>query len=226
MNGPSLPVVLSPPPGEPFDVNGLRTEVERDRHYQKASELRLLRRNADSARELLWLTDRYARDQRGTAILSALLGEAGAHSEALRLVRLTFRDALERSGGEQVPPGLWTVAYPTAYLPVIRLHASSRLDPYLAAAIIREEIGPDRKLMVDANQIWDVDEAIDWMKSLAPFDPWWIEEPTSPDDVLDKKVTGRPQRNSGKWRLVGNSEPAGERHEEEVRPTQTGATAP
>jgi L-fuconate dehydratase len=38
--------------------------------------------------------------------------------------------------------------------------------------------------MVDANQIWDVDEAIDWMKPLAQFDPWWIEEPTSPDDVL------------------------------------------
>ena len=52
------------------------------------------------------------------------------------------------------------------------------------AAIIREEIGPDRKLMMDANQIWDVDQAIDWMKELAAFNPWWIEEPTSPDDVL------------------------------------------
>lgn len=52
------------------------------------------------------------------------------------------------------------------------------------AAIIRKEIGPDRKLMMDANQIWDVDQAIDWMKDLARFNPWWIEEPTSPDDVL------------------------------------------
>jgi len=52
------------------------------------------------------------------------------------------------------------------------------------AAIIREEIGPDRKLMMDANQIWDVDEAIEWMKPLEKFNPWWIEEPTSPDDVL------------------------------------------
>ena len=59
-----------------------------------------------------------------------------------------------------------------------------RDDDIRRAAIIREEIGPERKLMVDANQIWDVDQAIDWMKSLAPFDPWWIEEPTSPDDVL------------------------------------------
>ena len=38
--------------------------------------------------------------------------------------------------------------------------------------------------MVDANQKWDVDEAITWMKELAPYKPLWIEEPTSPDDVL------------------------------------------
>jgi L-fuconate dehydratase len=50
--------------------------------------------------------------------------------------------------------------------------------------IVREEIGPARKLMLDANQIWDVDEAIASMRVLARFDPLWIEEPTSPDDVL------------------------------------------
>src|ERR1051326_30291 len=49
-------------------------------------------------------------------------------------------------------------------------------DDERRAAIIREEIGPDRKLMMDANQIWDVDQAIDWMKPLAQFKPWWIEE--------------------------------------------------
>ena len=49
---------------------------------------------------------------------------------------------------------------------------------------MREEIGPERKLMIDANQVWDVNQAIAWMEHLAPFDPWWIEEPTSPDDVL------------------------------------------
>jgi len=52
------------------------------------------------------------------------------------------------------------------------------------ARIIREEIGWDRKLMMDANQVWDVSEAIGYMKELAKFDPYWIEEPTSPDDVL------------------------------------------
>jgi L-fuconate dehydratase len=52
------------------------------------------------------------------------------------------------------------------------------------AALIREEIGPDRFLMMDANQVWDVDEAIERTRALARFDPWWMEEPTSPDDVL------------------------------------------
>jgi L-fuconate dehydratase len=57
-------------------------------------------------------------------------------------------------------------------------------DDIRRLTIVREEIGPKRKLMVDANQKWDVGEAIRWMKELARFDPWWIEEPTSPDDVL------------------------------------------
>jgi L-fuconate dehydratase len=50
--------------------------------------------------------------------------------------------------------------------------------------LIREEIGPDLKMMLDANQVWDVDEAIENMERLAEVDPWWIEEPTNPDDIL------------------------------------------
>jgi L-fuconate dehydratase len=57
-------------------------------------------------------------------------------------------------------------------------------DNMRRAALMREELGPDRILMMDANQCWDVDEAIIQMKALARFDPWWIEEPTSADDVL------------------------------------------
>lgn len=57
-------------------------------------------------------------------------------------------------------------------------------DDMRRAAIIREEIGDDLKLMMDANQKWDVDEAITNMESLKKFNPWWIEEPTSPDDIL------------------------------------------
>nr|ACO15270.1 Mandelate racemase [Caligus clemensi] len=50
--------------------------------------------------------------------------------------------------------------------------------------VIRDIIGPDSKLMVDANQVWGVQEAIDWMKELSEFQITWIEEPTSPDDIL------------------------------------------
>ncbi len=57
-------------------------------------------------------------------------------------------------------------------------------DDVRRASIVREEIGQERKLMLDANQVWDVDEAVEKTKRLAEFDPYWIEEPTSPDDVL------------------------------------------
>ena len=52
------------------------------------------------------------------------------------------------------------------------------------ASIIREEVGDEMRLMMDANQVWEVGQAIQNMKELAQFNPWWIEEPTSPDDIL------------------------------------------
>ncbi|WP_289039954.1 L-fuconate dehydratase [uncultured Zobellia sp.] len=57
-------------------------------------------------------------------------------------------------------------------------------DDMRRAAIIREEIGDNLRLMMDANQKWDVDEAIENMAELKKFNPYWIEEPTSPDDIL------------------------------------------
>src|SRR4051794_1577523 len=57
-------------------------------------------------------------------------------------------------------------------------------DDIRRCRIIREEIGWERRLMTDANQVWGVNEAIAWMKRLAEFKPHFIEEPTSPDDVL------------------------------------------
>uniref|UniRef100_A0A8C3AVU5 Mitochondrial enolase superfamily member 1 n=1 Tax=Cyclopterus lumpus TaxID=8103 RepID=A0A8C3AVU5_CYCLU len=50
--------------------------------------------------------------------------------------------------------------------------------------LMRQMIGPDNTLMIDANQRWDVAEAISWVSSLAEFKPLWVEEPTSPDDIL------------------------------------------
>ncbi len=52
------------------------------------------------------------------------------------------------------------------------------------AGLIRDALGDSGTLMMDANQVWDVGEAIATMRELAAYDPWWIEEPTSPDDVL------------------------------------------
>ena len=64
-------------------------------------------------------------------------------------------------------------------------------DDMRRAQIIREEIGDDLKLMMDANQKWDVNEAIANMAELKRFNPWWIEEPTSPDDVLGHAVIAK-----------------------------------
>jgi L-fuconate dehydratase len=64
-------------------------------------------------------------------------------------------------------------------------------DDVRRARIVREEIGPERKLMMDANQVWDVGEAITNLKHLIEFEPYWIEEPTSPDDVLGHATIAR-----------------------------------
>lgn len=57
-------------------------------------------------------------------------------------------------------------------------------DDLRRAQLVRNRIGPANKLMVDANQKWDVDEAINRTQALAEVNPWWMEEPTSPDDIL------------------------------------------
>lgn len=57
-------------------------------------------------------------------------------------------------------------------------------DDIRRCRLARKAIGPDVALMIDANQAWEVDQAISWILRLAEFDPWFIEEPTSPDDVL------------------------------------------
>jgi L-fuconate dehydratase len=63
--------------------------------------------------------------------------------------------------------------------------------------LVREAIGPDRTLMIDANQQWDVNEAIERVTALAKYRPWWIEEPTSPDDVLGHAAVANGVRPAG-----------------------------
>jgi L-fuconate dehydratase len=74
----------------------------------------------------------------------------------------------------------------------VKLKVGQRIeDDVRRARIVREEIGPERHLMMDANQVWEVGDAITHMKRLAEFDPYWIEEPTSPDDVLGHATIAR-----------------------------------
>jgi L-fuconate dehydratase len=61
-------------------------------------------------------------------------------------------------------------------------------DDIRRLTIAREELGEDMTIMVDANQVWEVGQAIDWVKELAFANPFFIEEPTSPDDVIGHKT--------------------------------------
>ncbi len=63
-----------------------------------------------------------------------------------------------------------------------------KADDIRRLRIAREVLGPDRQLMIDANQVWDVDQAVEWVRELAFAKPWFIEEPTSPDDIEGHRV--------------------------------------
>ncbi|MGN9842568.1 L-fuconate dehydratase [Nonomuraea sp. H19] len=67
----------------------------------------------------------------------------------------------------------------------VKLKVGANLDDDIRRLrIAREVLGDDANLMIDANQVWDVPQAIEWVRALAEFEPLWIEEPTSPDDIL------------------------------------------
>jgi L-fuconate dehydratase len=74
----------------------------------------------------------------------------------------------------------------------IKLKVGASLEDDLRRmSIAREVCGPSTRIAVDANQRWDVGQAIEWVAALAPYDPYWIEEPTSPDDVLGHAAIAR-----------------------------------
>jgi len=115
-----------------------RSEIEQQPAYQRAIELRTLGLDQDAARELAALTDRYSRAPHALTALSIKLNEVGAYNNALRLVQTKFRHQLERTGGD-LADGLWDVAYPMGLVPTIKMQRVDGVDPYLVAAIIREE---------------------------------------------------------------------------------------
>ena len=61
-------------------------------------------------------------------------------------------------------------------------------DDLRRCSVLRKEMGESAYMMIDANQVWDVPQAIEWIQHLAPFRPWFVEEPTSPDDILGHRA--------------------------------------
>jgi len=69
--------------------------------------------------------------------------------------------------------------------PQIKLKVGGDLDDDIRRlSLAREAVGPNIKIAIDANQRWDVEDAIAWVRELQPYDIAWIEEPTSPDDLV------------------------------------------
>jgi soluble lytic murein transglycosylase len=135
----TAPVNGGPPAnGEATRSVSARAEIGQQSAYRRAIELKTLGLDSDAARELAGLTERYSRDPDVLMALATMLNEVGAYHHALRLARARFKDKLERTGGI-VDPSLWKVAYPTGLLPTIKGRGVNGVDPYLVAAIIREE---------------------------------------------------------------------------------------
>jgi len=150
---------------------------------------------------------RLVADLEPEALLRALdlrhITDAIAPSEALDLLRDAARGKaerrarLERDGYPAYTTSAGWLGYPddkilrltrearAAGWNAIKIKVGRSLDDDLRrCALIRDALGPDGRLMVDANQVWEVGQAIDWIRALAPFDLWWVEEPVHPDDIL------------------------------------------
>ncbi|MER6346320.1 L-fuconate dehydratase [Streptomyces sp. NPDC001595] len=132
-----------------------------------------------------YLTDALTPDD---ALALLRRGRKGAEARRARLLERGFPayttspgwlgyddDKLTRLAGQAVADGFTQ----------IKLKVGADLDDDIRRCrTARAAVGPGIRLAVDANQRWDVDEAIHWTEALAEFDPYWIEEPTSPDDIL------------------------------------------
>ena len=142
--------------------------------------------------DFMWITDALT-PQEALAILQAKEGGKAAREAEMREKGfpayttsagwLGYSDEKVRRLCEEAVAAGWTH---------LKMKVGKDLEQNVRrAALIREIMGPQGTLMMDANQCWDVPEAIEQMKALAQFNPWWIEEPTSPDDVLGHAAIAR-----------------------------------
>ncbi|WP_067811683.1 enolase C-terminal domain-like protein [Actinomadura kijaniata] len=132
-----------------------------------------------------YLSDALTRDEAADLLRAAAPGRAGREARLLAAGYPAYTttpgwlgysdDKLARLTAEAVADGFTQIK--------LKVGADLAAD-VRRLALAREVAGPDVRIAVDANQRWDVAEAIAWVRALAPYDPYWIEEPTSPDDVL------------------------------------------
>jgi L-fuconate dehydratase len=116
------------------------------------------------------------RAEPGRAERAAVLRSSGYPAYTTSPGWLGYSDAkLQRLAREAVDDGFTQIK--------LKVGANVEEDVH-RMRLAREVVGPHIQIAVDANQRWDVDVAVEWMRRLAPWDPYWIEEPTSPDDIL------------------------------------------
>ena len=116
------------------------------------------------------------RAEPGRADRAAVLRSSGYPAYTTSPGWLGYSDAkLQRLAREAVADGFTQIK--------LKVGASIEED-VRRMRLARDAVGPDIRIAVDANQRWDVGTAVEWMSRLAPWDPYWIEEPTSPDDIL------------------------------------------
>jgi soluble lytic murein transglycosylase len=123
---------------EPDVSSSTRTLLKNNRHYQKAKELAILGLMKEATGELLRVSQTFRSTSEALFDIAVQLGEVNAYDQALLIAKRHFRDLFER---QRVPrsSAVWSMAYPSGYLPTIQHYADSQVDPYLIAGIIREE---------------------------------------------------------------------------------------
>jgi len=138
-----------------------------------------------AAADLRYLSDALTRDE----ALAILRDAAATRGERIAELEATGYPCYTTSAGwlgysDDKLRRLCQEAVDSGYRHIKLKVGANRDDDIRRLGIAREVIGWDADLMIDANQVWDVPQAIEWVRALAEFKPLWIEEPTSPDDVL------------------------------------------